>query len=376
MKFSTINNQINPFSKGFSQATIDFDHLTNGQKIFTVALSALMGLATIFLGGIGGFATFKALVDTFKAQKIQPGTDETADKTDQLGKEILNEETDIKKLPLETLLQMSTASLQDNKLILDDQDKDQEEINYRIAIKVGHSTREEQKYWLDQTKGNPVKFALVSYGIAKHSSYVISKTCEFLEECEWPNEEMKEQLLPDLVSSYIVKEGIYISPGETIVPGFKECYCISLNTRSIFGRGDFTSNSQPISSCFAKAIGLAIKQVADSLDEGIVFEVVIGQFRETRFTASMIAPILPYLKNIPGMVALDLMDVQNGFNEEHADVLLDIYRSQPNLQVIKINIWMSKEKKAQFDSERSKILKENLEKLSQVQNPSQDELLS
>src|SRR6185369_1989738 len=89
---SKVNNQINPFSKGFSQATIDFTDLTHKQKIITVAASIIMGLATIFLGCIGGFATFKALVDAFKVERMPRGTNPTADKTDQLGQEVLNGE--------------------------------------------------------------------------------------------------------------------------------------------------------------------------------------------------------------------------------------------------------------------------------------------
>lgn len=80
-----INSYINPCSKGFKTAAKnDFKTLTKCQKALTITLTIFTGLATCFLFGIGGFATFKALVDHFKAKKLKRGEDPTADKVTDL----------------------------------------------------------------------------------------------------------------------------------------------------------------------------------------------------------------------------------------------------------------------------------------------------
>ncbi len=404
MTFSTKNNQINSFSKGFCQAMRDFYSLTEEQKIITD-------------------------VDTFKAEKMPKGTNPTADKIDQLGQKILTEDndqvipeektTDVKNLSSEELLERCTGIPLQNNLLKssssddDEVSEDQQEINNELVKRVSKMQESEQKGLLEQANANPEKFALVALGVSMNSRYVVSRTCKFLEQCEWPSQKLKEQFLPELVSLLILENGIawdnwelgFVKTGESSnllnVPGFC-CHRILINTKKIFGHGDFTINPKPISPYLAKAIGLAIKQVADAhvlelkekLEKGvdkkddlrIGVEVVIGQFMETRFTASMIAPILPHLKNVPGMVSLELSDVgvrnpwdpisgkkSNGFNDDHAEDLLDIFRSQPYLQKTKINVdGMSEEKRKEFMSEWVKIWGN----ADRFQKPSPKELLS
>lgn len=388
-----------------------------------------IGLATIFLGGIGEVATFKALVDAFKVEKIPKETNPTVGQITQLGREILNNQEeplisqkkkDVKSLSSEELLEKCTElSLQNNSLkssLSEEVSKDQQEINRELIERVGKMPESKQKELLEQTKANPQKFALVACAVAMESKCVISRTCKFFEECEWPSQELKEQLLPELVSSLVEKDGIawdnwksgFVKTGESSnpfeAPGF-QCHRILINTKKIFGRSDFTRDPKPISPYLAKSIGLAIKQAADAhvlelkqkFEKGlekedqlrIGVEVVIGQFLETRFPASMIAPILPYLKNIPGMVSLELSDVgvgvgnpgnatseenSNGFNDEHVEALLDIFRSQPYLQKIQINIGgMSEEKRKEFVAEWTKIWEENP---ARFQKPSPEKLFS
>jgi hypothetical protein len=73
----SINGYINPFSDRFKQATQEFAALSGFEQFVTVSFTIITGLGTLFLGGIGGFATFRALVDKFKIKKINSSHDKT-----------------------------------------------------------------------------------------------------------------------------------------------------------------------------------------------------------------------------------------------------------------------------------------------------------
>lgn len=420
MDLSKINNQINRFSTGFSQATKDFNKLTAGQKILTVALSSLMGLATIFLGGIGGFATFKALVDKFTAKVLPKGADPAADKIDRLRGKIkdgptvvITPEAYVKELSFDQLLEKTKGlPLHDNqlKMILlkssnEKKSPDQEMQNVireEIWLRVNDMSPGDQQKALEKAKSYPEKFALLAHQIANSHKYTAARNCEFLENCEWPSEELKENLLPALIEYDILKHGGidwknfdwgFVRTGI----GFS-CNRIYINSKNIFGTGDLTRDSKPISPLLAKAIGLAIRRAArismdklkDDVNKGeknlkIGVEIEIAQSEELRFPASMIAPLLPHLKNIPGLVSLTLSDVgvtnpfnprsvtnyPNGFTDEHAEDLLNIFRTSPYLQIAQINIdGMSEAKQNEFMSEWVKIWN------TPRKTPSSEELLA
>ncbi len=100
----------------------------------------------------------------------------------------------------------------------------------------------------------------------------------------------------------------------------------------------------------------------------------------------MIAPILPHLKNIPGMVSLELSDLgvsnpwdapsskpSNGFSDQDAEALLDIFRSNPHLRKVKVNIeGMTEEKRKGFTAEWLEIW----ENPSRFKTPSPKEFLA
>lgn len=407
MGCSAVKNYVNPFSKEFGQAVKDFKKLTTCQKIVTVALSVLVGLATCFLLGIGGFATFKALVDAFKIEKKERVANAATQNVDRLGQTTLEtglpeQKIDPVRLPLAELLKRTSGvPLENNLLRLTNSEKDvtdeQDKINSAIIAKVQRMPSDEQQKLLAEFKDQPEKFALIAMGRALEKD-VIANTCEFFEQCEWPSHELKETLLPQIVTMAIQQNGIawdnwnagFVETGPSTdflnVPGFA-CHRIFIHTRKIFGCGDFTINPKPISPLLAKSIGEAIKSVAlahiselkEKMESGgvkenqrIGIEVVIGQFMETRFPASMIAPLLPYLKDVPGMVSLKLSDVgvrnpedevsgknSNGFCDEHAEALLEIFRSQPHLMQTKINIeGMSEGKVEEFMREWNQIWKD------------------
>jgi hypothetical protein len=86
----------------------------------------------------------------------------------------------------------------------------------------------------------------------------------------------------------------------------------------------------------------------------IGLNLVIGQFTECRFPCSMVAPVLPYLQKIPGLVGLEIADVGgsgrgHAFRDEDAPALLDLFRTNPWLFYVKINTnGMTPEKQTQF----------------------------
>jgi hypothetical protein len=76
-----INGYINPFSDRFKQATEEFTNLKRFEQFVTISLTIITGLGTLFFGGIGGFATFRLLVDRFKIKKLESPYNETINKT-------------------------------------------------------------------------------------------------------------------------------------------------------------------------------------------------------------------------------------------------------------------------------------------------------
>lgn len=63
-----LSNYINSFSKEFYTSMQGFQKIPLERKILIIALSVINGLSTLFLLKVGGYATFKSLVDVFKAQ--------------------------------------------------------------------------------------------------------------------------------------------------------------------------------------------------------------------------------------------------------------------------------------------------------------------
>jgi hypothetical protein len=102
----------------------------------------------------------------------------------------------------------------------------------------------------------------------------------------------------------------------------------------------------------------------------IGFNLVIMQFLECCFPCTMVAPLLPYLKKLPGLVGLEINDVggsglttaegqQRGyaFTDEDAPTLLEILKTNPHLFHVKINInGMTKGVENQFVQEWQAII--------------------
>lgn len=381
------NSCANPSSERFREYVNDFKKLTVCQKIVTIALSTLAGLATFFLLGIGGFATFAALVNRFKRSQSE---------ADRLGPATLGTTPPAAQDPLaglsldELLKKTSGMPLDTDKPVIAEEER---KVHSAIYDRVRAMQPEKLKEVLAQFKDNPEKFVLLASGVTTWTRW-IKNTCTFLEECEWPSQELKEKFLPQILRDTVTANGIawdnwdagFAETGKdsrNFSVGF-ECQRILVFTRRIFGPGNFTD---PISPRLAKAIGDSIKFVAtthisdlkEKIEKGqnkdklrVGVEVEIMQFSETRFPASMIAPVLPYLKEVPGMVSLRLTDIGKGFGDEHAETLLEIFKSQPHLVETRINVnGMSEEKRQEFLNQKEQIWKARA-----MEKPSSDALIA
>lgn len=89
-----INGYVNPFSKEFHRSAEKFVSLSLGSMILTIFFSSIAFLVTFPLLGIGGYATFRSLVD--RLSPINRENSETTKKTDDTAKEIL-QTTDSRK---------------------------------------------------------------------------------------------------------------------------------------------------------------------------------------------------------------------------------------------------------------------------------------
>ncbi|ADI38118.1 ubiquitin carboxyl-terminal hydrolase family protein [Waddlia chondrophila] len=89
-----INGYVNPFSKEFHRSAKKFVSLSPGSMILTIFFSSIAFLVTLPLLGIGGYATFRSLVD--RLSPINRENSETTKKTDDTAKEIL-QTTDSRK---------------------------------------------------------------------------------------------------------------------------------------------------------------------------------------------------------------------------------------------------------------------------------------
>lgn len=221
----------------------------------------------------------------------------------------------------------------------------------------------------------PDKFDNLAAAAVLMSPYIPRFTAAIFEKLEWPSEEFKKEVLPKYLGMKIVNpeyccisyQDDFINFGST---ESSDGFCtnrVVLITKNIFGTGDFTNQPKLIPESVAQTIGFSIRLIGELLikdlkehketgtinrDTNIGMRVVIGQYMECRFPASVLSPLLPYLTNVPGLVGLELSDVGvrtphdditvaktgHGFGDEDAEALLDIFRTNPHLTQVQINV--------------------------------------
>ena len=209
----------------------------------------------------------------------------------------------------------------------------------------------ELKEGFSAVKDQPNRFQYLAE-VYVSSPFTSLSICNFLEELEWPSVELKQKLLPELMAKAVFK---YIEIRDVNFEHEFRCHNLRA-TRSIFGSGNFIMHPTPIPPTLMEGFGHAIQKFAKDLDfrlqadkesKGEQRELVagfildIGQSVECRFPASMISPLLPYLKDLPGLVGLELRDVGEGvrgqgFGDNDVQHLLDIARN-PYLKEFHVN---------------------------------------
>jgi hypothetical protein len=200
-----------------------------------------------------------------------------------------------------------------------------------------------------RAKGNPEKFEILLNLTVFESRYSPLFVAAVLEKLIWPTEKMKEEKLHVYLGTLIANNFLSAKHHQPIVLfGSKTCRLVVM-TEQIFGCKDFIKSAETIPPSLAQAIGHAIRLYAQGAEEewrregiygyqpDIGFELVFEQSMECRFPASMLTPVLPYLKNISGLVGLK-MKVVDGFRDQDANALLDIFNTNPGLLKYNIDI--------------------------------------
>lgn len=114
----------------------------------------------------------------------------------------------------------------------------------------------------------------------------------------------------------------------------------------------FTENGTPLSSVslfYAKAIGGAVRLFFG--DSELKLRLKISQNSEAPLPNSFLIHTLFYFENLPGLVALDLTEFTHpsGFGDEHYALLIEVVKSNPDLQEFKANMnGLSEKRKEEF----------------------------
>ncbi len=198
--------------------------------------------------------------------------------------------------------------------------------------------------------------------VAVHSNCVPASAAGVLEKLECPN---------DVLSKYL---GIKIANKN--IPEEEENYVchnvpfrtvkLSLDLKSIFGTSHI---DHPMPDSLAGAINVAIRQCAQGAmqelrqdkEKGAIDEQTkIGIKLVIAFSVSTVTPLLPYLKNIPDLVSLQLSPADNKdiFGDNHKDALLEIAKTNLSLTQIQIDVsGMSAENREDFTRQLRETLK-------------------
>ncbi|HEX4839787.1 MAG TPA: metallophosphoesterase [Rhabdochlamydiaceae bacterium] len=225
-------------------------------------------------------------------------------------------------------------------------------------------------------KSDSVRFMFLVNLVIWDSEVCPQVTAAVLEKIEWPSETLKKKNLPAYLANYIRLQCLLRRNGSICIetpspsgesPIFRT-YKLLVRTKCIFEFRDFVTNPQPLSPFLVEGMGIAIQDYAKGIVEdlkqqyeagktdentNIGFNLVIMPFaKKCRFPCTMLSPLLPYLKKLPGLVGLEMSDVggsgllsaedsqQKGhaFSDEDAPALLDILKTNFHLFHIKIDI--------------------------------------
>lgn len=360
------------------------DHLGNFKLANTNVFRRLFTTLKRFFGN-KGFDRHKILHDIKtnvsqpieKNQKKNESQQALANKYNRM---TLNELISQVQLSLPALPAPTVASKGDNP-------EDNDLIKKTISLKVDTLIENTQSKELstvfmpifEELQGDPAKFQALALTVAEKLPHEINFKSTFLENLPWPSEDLKNQMLPTIISE--VMKGALVWHTGSIGQGNIQTYKVVLDMRKMIGRADFNQNPTELSEMTVKGFRILVQDLSNAMrkklkesmekktdlsQQQIGFEIVVGQFVECRFPASLVVPLLECLCNVPGLLKLDLKDIGisskgekngTGFRNEHTETLLNIVRTNPYLQELLVKTpGMTPEVQAQFDQEWADIL--------------------
>lgn len=328
MLLTKINNYINPFSTGHCQARHAFADLSRKQKLVTIALTALSSLATLLIGGLGGIAALKALVDAFKVKKIPSENNPTTHKTSQIGNKNLNKSAvnltrtqkgTIDKTTLSILKLIEECPeipLLENgcmdETALDHKIGETERKNFEKIIEWTSTASDQQLCAIFNRIKNPDKFCLMATILVREEKTAF-ETCRILEAVEWPTQDYKNLLLPNLLHELILGAVIWSCVTKYDLHN-KTWDLLNIRLSRIFGEGNFVENPQPVSDYLVKVVSARVKDMCShrinntpddyTLSGRMRISIELIDSDKQNFPYSMIEPFALHLQNIHEAVSL------------------------------------------------------------------------
>ncbi|MBN9378729.1 MAG: hypothetical protein BGO14_07655 [Chlamydiales bacterium 38-26] len=374
------------------------DHLGNLKLANTNVFKRLFTTLKRFFGN-KGFDRHKILDDIKmdvsqpieknqqKIEENQKKNDKQQALTNKYNSMTLNELISQVQLALPALPAPAEASKDEN---LEDNNLIKETISTKLDALIKNTQSKELstvfKPVFEELQGDPAKFQDLALTVAKKLPYVINFKSEFLENLPWPSEDLKNQMVPAIISDAMKDALKWLTGSISVKNGSNtevsiQTYKVVLDMRKMIGTGDFNQNPTKISEMTKKGFRILVEDISQAICEElkesmekkmdlsqqqIGFEISIGQFFECRFPASLIVPFLECLCDVPGLLKVDLTDIgisskgekyDTGFGNEHAEALLNIVRTNPYLQAFLVQTpGMTPEVRAKFDKEWADIL--------------------
>lgn len=175
-------------------------------------------------------------------------------------------------------------------------------------------------------------------------------------------EEIENIDLPEHLGYRLVDTADFIERQLQMVEG-RPVESFRLNYKTIFGTEVVGTHPPTLSPLLAKALGFGIRCIAEALvgldlyhndsweqsQYTLGFGLEIGQCADCPFPPKVIAPLLPYLRGLSGLVKLSFsMGMSNsfetgpqsrdGFGDESAEDLLQIFETNPHLLGAQVNV--------------------------------------
>lgn len=247
---------------------------------------------------------------------------------------------------------------------LDDscQDSDRLDLSNRIYASFLKNQGSEFKTIFDELIHDDNKFYNFAFVFVSCSSYSIAYMCEFLERLDWPANRDKPVDLRNLVMCMLMgglrrdrtvkvcKNEVAVNKGES-VPITE----VLVDFRPLIGKGNYNHDPITLPSYIYKVLGTMLRYIdiqedsySDAAKKWQGVGMILGQFTECRFPASLLSPLLPHLAQMENLVALDVSDVglvispngvdnKRGFTDTDAQAFYTLLEKNPCLIDFRVN---------------------------------------